>query len=55
VRLDGPQKSQTHGEQVLLMHLDGAVVGVVGGSEDEVRAFESALRPVRAARDARLR
>ena len=52
VRLEDRLESETHGEQVLLMRLDGAVVGVVGGREDEVRAFESALRPVRAAEGA---
>lgn len=55
VRLDDRLELETHGEQVLLMRLDGAVVGVVAAREDEVRAFESALRPVRAAQGERLR
>jgi predicted anti-sigma-YlaC factor YlaD len=55
VRLEDRLESETHGDQVLLVRLDGAVVGVVGAREDEVRAFESALRPVRAAQGEPLR
>jgi anti-sigma factor RsiW len=50
VRFDVRVASGSHGERVLLMRSDAAVVGVVGARDDELESFEAALRPVLTAR-----
>lgn len=50
VRIDARFAAVTRGRPVRLLRLEGDVVGIVGGREAEVRAFEAALRPVVAAR-----
>jgi hypothetical protein len=50
VRLAERFAGEARGDRVLLLRLDGEVVGIVGEREAEVQAVESALRPVLAAR-----
>jgi anti-sigma factor RsiW len=46
VRFENRAASETRGVSVLLMRIEGEVIGVVAPSADEARAFEAALRPV---------
>jgi hypothetical protein len=57
VRLRDRLAGKARGDAVLILRLEGEVVGIVGEREAEVRAVESALRPVLAAwsRSARTR
>jgi anti-sigma factor (TIGR02949 family) len=49
VRFENRAASETRGVSVLLVRIEGEVIGVVAPSADEARAFEAALRPVRTA------
>lgn len=49
VRLDDRLASRARGDSVRLLQLEGQVIGIVGGREADVRAFETALRPLFAA------
>jgi len=49
VRFEDRLASRARGDHVRLLRLEGRVVGIVGEQEHEVRAFETALRPVLAA------
>jgi anti-sigma factor RsiW len=49
VRFEARAASETRGKSVLLMRVEGEVIGVVAASADEARAFEAALRPVQTA------
>ena len=49
VRFDDHAVSETRGKSVLLLRIDGEVIGVVAPNADEARAFEAALRPLRTA------
>lgn len=49
VRFEARAASETRGVSVLLMRIEGEVIGVVAPSADEARAFEAALRPLRTA------
>lgn len=49
VRLDDPFGAKPRGDVVRLLRLEGEVVGLVGEREADVRAVESAIRPVLAA------
>ena len=53
VRLDDRLASRARGDSVRLLRLEGQVIGIVGGREADVQAFETALRPVLAAHAAR--
>lgn len=53
VRLDDRLASRARGDSVRLLRLEGQLIGIVGGREADVRAFETALRPVLAAHAAR--
>ena len=53
VRLDDRLVSRARGDSVRLLRLEGQVIGIVGGRESDVRAVETALRPVLAAHAAR--
>jgi len=53
VRLDDRLVSRVRGDSVRLLRLEGQVIGIVGGRESDVRAVETALRPVLAAHAAR--
>lgn len=46
VRLDGARGLYARGDSIRLLRLEGVVVGIVGEREADVRAFETALRPV---------
>jgi anti-sigma factor RsiW len=46
VRFEDPLSSRARGDHVLLMRLEGRVVGIVGEQEADVQALEAALRPV---------
>jgi hypothetical protein len=50
VRLDTRFAGAARGRAVRLLRVGGQVVGIVGGREAEVQAFEAALRPPLAAR-----
>jgi hypothetical protein len=50
VRLRDRFAGEARGRAVHLLRLEGEVVGIVGESEADVQAFESALRPVIASR-----
>jgi len=45
--------SRARGDSVRLLRLEGQVIGIVGGREADVQAFETVLRPVLAAHAAR--
>jgi len=49
VRFDEELSLATRGDRVRLLRVAGEVVGIVGEREDEVEAFDEALRPVLAA------
>jgi anti-sigma factor RsiW len=53
VRLDDRLASRARGDSVRLLRFEGQVIGIVGGRESDVRALETALRPVLAAHAAR--
>ncbi len=53
VRLDDRLASRARGDSVRLLRLEGQVIGIVGGREADVRAFETALRPLFAAHASR--
>ena len=53
VRLDDRLASRARGASVRLLRLEGQIIGIVGGREADVQAFETALRPVLAAQAAR--
>ena len=53
VRLDDRLASRARGDSVRLLRLEGQIIGIVGGREADVQAFEAALRPLLAARAAR--
>ena len=53
VRLDDRLASRARGDSVRLLRLEGRIIGIVGGREADVQAFETALRPVLAAQAAR--
>ena len=53
VRFDGPLAVRARGDAVRLLRLEGLVVGIVGESEADVRAFAAALQPVLAVRASR--
>jgi hypothetical protein len=46
VRFEDPLVSHTRGDHVLLMRLEGRVVGIVAEQAADVQALEAALRPV---------
>ena len=49
VRFDDAFGTKARGDSVRLLRVEGEVVGIVGGREADVRAVESAIRPVMAA------
>jgi len=49
VRLDGRFAGRARGDAVRLLRIEGETIGLVGGNEAEVAAFESVLRPLVAA------
>ena len=53
VRLDDRLASRARGDSVHLLRLEGQIIGIVGGREADVQAFETALRPALAAHAAR--
>lgn len=55
VRFEERTASETRGVSVLLLRIEGEVVGVVAPSGEDARAFEAALRPVRTASTAAAR
>ncbi len=55
VRFPDRAASETRGVSVLLLRIEGEVVGVVAPSAEDARAFEAALRPVRTASTATAR
>jgi anti-sigma factor RsiW len=49
VRLDGRFAGRARDREVLILRVEGEVVGIVGDGESDVHAFETAFRPVLAA------